>query len=79
MTVHLVNLTNPMMMRGPFRELMPVGPERLRLRLPDGAKVKRVHLLKARTEASYEVTDGVLRTMVPQVADQEVVAVDLVG
>jgi len=79
MTVHLVNLTNPMMMRGPFRELMPVGPERLRLRLPDGAKVKRVHLLKARTEACYEVTDGVLRVTVPQVADHEVVAVDLVG
>src|SRR5262249_29165311 len=24
MTVHLVNLTNPMMMKGPFRELIPV-------------------------------------------------------
>ncbi len=27
LTVHLVNLTNPMMMRGPMRELMPVGPQ----------------------------------------------------
>ena len=25
MTIHLVNLTNPMMMKGPFRELIPVG------------------------------------------------------
>ena len=30
MTVHLVNLTNPMMMKGPLREVMPVGPQRVR-------------------------------------------------
>ena len=34
MTVHLVNLTNPMMMKGPLREIIPVGPERVRIRLP---------------------------------------------
>ena len=27
MTVHLVNLTNPMMMKGPFREFIPVDAE----------------------------------------------------
>ena len=26
MTVHLVNLTNPMMMKGPLREVIPIGP-----------------------------------------------------
>ena len=26
MTVHLVNLTNPMMMKGPLREAIPIGP-----------------------------------------------------
>ena len=34
MTVHLVNLTNPMMMKGPFRELIPVGEQRVVVRLP---------------------------------------------
>ena len=29
LTVHLVNLTNPMMMKGPFRELIPVGEQRV--------------------------------------------------
>ena len=33
MTVHLVNLTNPMMMKGPFRELIPVGPQTVRVNL----------------------------------------------
>ena len=28
MTVHLVNLTNPMMMKGPIRELIPAGNRR---------------------------------------------------
>ena len=36
MTVHLVNLTNPMMMKGPLREIIPVGPERVRIRLSPG-------------------------------------------
>ena len=36
MTVHLVNLTNPMMMKGPLREVLPVGPLKVRVRLPAG-------------------------------------------
>ena len=38
MTVHLVNLTNPMMMKGPFRELLPVGAQEVRVRVPPGAR-----------------------------------------
>ena len=49
MTVHLVNLTNPMMMKGPFRELIPVGEQTVRLRIPDGREVAGVHLLRAGT------------------------------
>ena len=41
MTVHLVNLTNPMMMKGPLRETIPVGPLRVRIRLPAGARPRR--------------------------------------
>ena len=37
-TVHLVNLTNPMMMKGPFRELIPVGEQQVVVRLPPGAR-----------------------------------------
>ena len=47
MTVHLVNLTNPMMMKGPFRELIPVGEQQVVVRLPAGAKATKVHLLVA--------------------------------
>ncbi len=41
MTVHLVNLTNPMMMKGPLREIIPVGPERVRIRLSPGTRPRQ--------------------------------------
>src|SRR5262249_53484264 len=33
MTVHLVNLTNAMTMKGPVRELVPIGEQRVRIAL----------------------------------------------
>src|SRR5207244_12509785 len=47
MTVHLVNLTNPMVMKGPLRETLPVGPQRVRVRLPAQTRARRVQLLTA--------------------------------
>jgi hypothetical protein len=37
MTVHLVNLTNPMMMKGPFREFVPIGEQKLQIRTGAGS------------------------------------------
>ena len=34
LTVHLVNLTNPMMMKGPVRDIFPVGPQKVRVNCP---------------------------------------------
>jgi hypothetical protein len=76
-TAHLVNLTNPMAMKGPFREIIPIGEQRVQLRLPAGVTPKRVHLLTAGRDVPYELTAGVLRVTVPSVAVHEVVAVDL--
>jgi hypothetical protein len=77
LTVHLVNLTNPMMMKGPARELMPVGEQTVRLRLPEDAKVRGVRLLAADTSPRTEQAGGWLTVIVPSVLDHEVVAVDL--
>jgi hypothetical protein len=77
MTVHLVNLTNPMMMKGPFRELIPVGEQRVTIRLPDGAGARRVHFLVAGGEVPV-VQDGPrLVVTVPTIRDLEIVAIDL--
>jgi len=77
MTVHLVNLTNPMMMKPPIREIYPVGAQRVRLRLPDGSKVRAVKLLTAGTEPAFAVRSSWLEVTVPSIEIHEVVAVDL--
>jgi hypothetical protein len=77
MTVHLVNLTNPMMMKGPLREFIPVGPERVTVRLPQGTRAKNVRLLRAGTTPRVDHAEGVLTVTVPVVTDHEVVAIDL--
>ncbi|MCC9076703.1 beta-galactosidase trimerization domain-containing protein [Litorilinea aerophila] len=77
MTVHLVNLTNPMMMKGPARELLPVGRQVVTVRLPVGTRPRRVQLLNTPGPASWEEGQGVVRVEVPSVLDLEVVAIDL--
>jgi hypothetical protein len=76
MTVHLVNLTNPMMMKGPIRELIPVDAE-VKIRVPGGLKVTAVKLLMRKENPKYTLTDGVISLAVPDVLDHEIVALDL--
>ncbi len=77
LTVHLVNLTNPMMMKGPFRELIPLGKQEVRIRLPQGAKAEKLHLLVSDRVPEHQIKDGVATVVVPSILDHEVIAVDL--
>ena len=77
LTVHLVNLTNPMMMKGPFRELIPVDAQEVRIRVPQDAKVGKVRLLVSDKAPEHKIADGVVALTVPSVLDHEVVALDL--
>jgi hypothetical protein len=77
LTVHLVNLTNPMLMKGPFRELLPVGAQEVKVRLPEGRRARRVQLLVAGGAPAVTESAGWLTVTVPSVLDHEVVAVDL--
>jgi hypothetical protein len=78
MTVHLVNLTNPMAMRPNFQELIPSPPQALRVRLPQGTKVSRVQLLVAGGSPAFRQTPGHIELTVPAILDHEVIAIDLV-
>jgi hypothetical protein len=44
-TAHLVNLTNPMAMTGPYHQIFPVRPFRVQIDLAEGARVKAARLL----------------------------------
>ena len=77
MTVHLVNLTNPMMMKGPMRELIPVGPQKVRLRLPAGMHAREIRLLAADKTLPLKQDREYVTVTAPSILDHEIVAVDL--
>jgi hypothetical protein len=74
--VHLVNLTNPMMMKGPVREPIPVGPQVVRVRLP-GLRASRVRLLVAQATINPRRSGDWIEVTVPSVLEHEVVAIDV--
>ncbi len=76
-TVHLVNLTNPMMMKGPIREFLPVGAQTVRLRLPAGAKPRGVKFLVGKQTPVSRRDGEWLEVIVPTILDHEVIAIDL--
>jgi Hypothetical glycosyl hydrolase 6/Beta-galactosidase trimerisation domain len=77
MTVHLVNLTNPMMMKGPLREVIPLSRQQVSIRIPEGGRVSRVRLLVAGAAAPYHNDGGVIHLTVPSIGVHEVLALDL--
>jgi hypothetical protein len=78
MTAHLVNLTNPMMMKGPVREVIPIGAQKVSIQIPSGRKVKQVHLLVAGTRPQHTVKEDVVELEISSIALHEVLAIDLV-
>jgi hypothetical protein len=74
MTVHLVNLTNPMMMKGPMRELIPIGLQQSAFAFPRTAQCPSTG---SQPDSRLERTNGYLTLTVPSILDHEVVAIDL--
>jgi type 1 glutamine amidotransferase len=76
-TVHLVNLTNPMMMKGPVREIIPISGQEVRIRVPDARRVTRARLLVAGTETHPRKDGDSVVIEVPSIGVHEVIALDL--
>jgi type 1 glutamine amidotransferase len=76
LTIHLVNLTNPMMMKGPIREAIPVGTQSIRLHLPN-LRARSVRLLVAATSPEFRQVGEWLEVTVPSILEHEVVAIDI--
>jgi hypothetical protein len=76
MTVHLVNLTNPMMMKGPFRELIPVSA-RVSIKIPRGTKPDGIHLLVSEKKIPVKFLEDRVFLTIPQIFDHEIVGIDL--
>jgi len=75
---HLVNLTNPMMMKGPVREIIPSPPQKVRIHLLPGRKAMKTQFLVRGGNANPRTQpDGSLVIDVPSIDLHEVIAVDL--
>jgi hypothetical protein len=78
MTVHLVNLTNPMMMKGPVREIIPVANQQIRIQIPRSRRVEGVKLLVSGKSASFKTEENLILFEVPSIGVHEVIALDLI-
>jgi hypothetical protein len=66
-----------MMMKGPVRELIPVGEQLVNVRVPEHRRVQKVHLLRAGVQPDVRYVGDAVEVRVPSVLDHEVVAIDL--
>ncbi len=76
-TAHLVNLTNPMMMKGPIREIIPAPAQQVRIHVPDGRHVSKAHFLVSGKSPVWRQTGSVVSVTVPSIDLHEVIALDL--
>jgi len=76
-TVHLVNLTNPMAMKGPLREILPLSRQQLRIAVPAGTRIAKAHLLVAGKDVPFLQEGNVVRLEVASIDLHEVVALDV--
>jgi hypothetical protein len=72
LAVLLFNLTNPHMLKGPAREVWPVGPQTISVELPDGRSGATAQLLVAGEAMPATVAGGRAEVTVPGIAVQEV-------
>jgi Hypothetical glycosyl hydrolase 6/Beta-galactosidase trimerisation domain len=79
MTVHLVNLTNPMMMKGPIREIIPAPAQKIRVRTPAGKRMLHASLLVAGGRAVGRQTGDWMEVTIPSIGVHEVIAIDFAG
>lgn len=74
--LHVINLTNEGTWRSPIEEFIPIGPIRVRVRLPSGVSGRRVRLLVSPASPPIRVADGWASVELPTVTDHEVVVIE---
>jgi len=73
--LHLLNYTNPNMLRGWFTATYPVGAQKIRAELPAGVNGERVELLRAGTAVPLRRDGGGAEFTIPGVRDYEVAVI----
>ena len=75
--IHLLNYTNPNAHHGWMQSTYPLGPQRVRMKLPPGVKVKSVELLRDGHTVPFALGGQALHFTIPRVEDYEVAAISV--
>jgi len=75
-TIHLVNLTNPMTMRGTYREIIPIGAQNIVIKIQPDKNIRDVRLLSSGVEPEWNLHEGKLSITTNQIKVHEVVAIE---
>jgi hypothetical protein len=75
LVLHLVNLTNTGTWRQPVDELIPVGPIRVSVRLPEGVRGQHARLLVSGWKTSAAKSAGWFCFEIKSILDHEVVVI----
>jgi hypothetical protein len=73
--VHLLNYTNPNTHHGWMQSIYPLGPQLVRMKMPESVGVKSVELLQAGHSVPINLENQVLQFTIPGVKDYEVAAI----
>jgi Hypothetical glycosyl hydrolase 6 len=75
LVLHLVNLTNSATWRAPLDEMVPIGPLKVRVKLPQKIRAKNVQLLVSGQHVGSVVTDDWAQFEIKSVLDHEVAVI----
>jgi putative glycosyl hydrolase-like family 6 (GHL6) protein len=73
--LHLLNYTNPGAHHCWLNSVYPLGPQTVRMKMPNGTKVKAVELLRAETSVAFKLESDILLFTITRVEDYEVAAI----
>ncbi|MDB5588586.1 MAG: hypothetical protein JWP26_3556 [Devosia sp.] len=79
LSVHLVNLTNPMMMKGPIRESIALAQQAVSVALPQGLSGANVRLLVSKQAPDVQIGEGRIKVHLPPILTNEVVLFEFVA
>ena len=73
-SIHILNYTNPNLMKGWIRRSYAIGRQHVSFELPEGARVARVRALRAGADLRHSMSGRTLSCEIPRVEDYEIVA-----
>lgn len=73
--LHVLNLSNEATWKAPVEELIPIGPLKISVRLPQGMPGRSAHSLVSQGKITAAASNGWIRFEIPSVRDHEVIVI----